>query len=110
MVTVKVPVIENDGKAPFPGTGSFFFGPATVMSPVCTPPRVTLPVGVMMSAGRAMSTGLDAAGLTTVYVTVTVSPTLGVALSTAILAVVVPSIGGMPAMGGGTQCVAKSTC
>lgn len=50
-----------------------------------------------------------AAGLTTVYVTVTVSPTLGLVLSTAMAAVVVPSIGGMPATAGGMQCVAKST-
>lgn len=56
-----------------------------------------------------MAVGLLAAGLTTVYVTVTVSPTFGLALSTATLAVVVPSIGGMPAMSGGMQCVAKST-
>gem|GEM_PF-5100940 len=65
-VTLKVPVMENDGKAPLPGTGSFFLGPATVTSPVCAPPSVTLPVGVMMSAGRAMAVGLLAAGLTTV--------------------------------------------
>lgn len=65
-VTLKVPVIENDGKAPLPGTGSFFFGPATVTAPVWAPPRVILPVGVMMSAGSAMAVGLLAAGLTTV--------------------------------------------
>lgn len=58
--------MENDGKAPLPGTGGFFFGPATVTSPLCAPPRVTFPVGVMMSAGRARSTGLLAAGTTTV--------------------------------------------
>jgi hypothetical protein len=65
-VTVKVPVMLNDGKAPRPGTGSFFLGPVTVTLPVCAPPRVTLPVGVMMSAGRARSVGLLAAGVTTV--------------------------------------------
>lgn len=75
-------------------------------SPVCAPPRVTFPLGVMMSAGSGRSVGLLAAGLTTVYFTVTVSPTLGVVLSTVICPVVVPSIGGMPAIGGGTQCVA----
>ena len=65
-MTVKVPVIENGGKGALPGTGGFFFGPVTVMLPVWAPPRVTLPVGVMMSAGRARSTGLPAAGLVTV--------------------------------------------
>jgi hypothetical protein len=34
---------------------------------------------------------------------------LGLVLSTETLAVVVPSIGGMPATAGGMQCVAKST-
>src|SRR5690349_8506965 len=109
LVTVNVPVIEKDGKAAFPGTGGFFLGPATVTLPVCAPPRVTLPVGVMMSAGRARSVGLLAAGVTTVYVTVTVSPTSGLVLSAVIFAVVVPSIGGRPAMAGGMQCVGKST-
>src|SRR4051794_41803089 len=93
--------MENDGKAPRPGTGSFFFGPATVTSPVCAPARVTLPVGVMMSAGRARSVGLLAAGLTTVYVTGTVSPTLGPALSTAMSAGGGPSIGGRAGVRGG---------
>ena len=65
-VTVKVPVIENDGNAPLPGTGGFFLGPVTVTLPGWAPPRVTLPLGVMMSAGSAMSTGLLAAGLVTV--------------------------------------------
>ncbi len=63
----------------------------------------------MMSAGSAIAVGLLAAGLTTVYVTVTVSPTFGAVLSTVIAAVVVPSIGGMPATAGGMQCVGKST-
>ncbi len=101
--------MEKDGNSPLPGTGPFFFGPATVTSADCAPPTVTLPVGVMMSAGSARSTGLLAAGLTTVYVTVTVSPTFGAALSTVISAEVVPSIGGMPAMAGGMQWVGKST-
>lgn len=65
-VTVKVPVMENDGKTPLPGTGSFFLGPVTVTAPLCAPPRTILPVGVMMSAGRARSVGLLAAGETTV--------------------------------------------
>lgn len=109
LVTVKVPVMLNPGKGALPATGSFFLGPATVTSPVCAPPRATLPVGVMMSAGSARAVGLFAAGVTTLYVTVTVSPTLGLGLSTVMIAVVVPSIGGMPAIAGGMQCVAKST-
>ncbi|KMS81537.1 hypothetical protein ACZ91_60575 [Streptomyces regensis] len=66
LVTVNVPVMEKDGKAAFPGTGGFFFGPATVTSPLWAPPSVTFPVGVMMSAGRARSVGLLAAAVTTV--------------------------------------------
>lgn len=62
-VTVKVPVMEKAGKEPLPGTGGFFLGPVTLIAPVWAPPTTTLPLGVMMSAGSARSTGLDAAGL-----------------------------------------------
>lgn len=100
-----VPFMSGSTMGLFLGMGGFSRGPSSFSSPLAAPPRVTVPVGLTVSAPRSRTSGfLDAAS--TVFQTTSISSPTFASAGAVSSAFVVPRTAGSPEIGGGTHSVA----